>query len=403
MIDSSKFDVVVTGAGMVGAAAACLFAQKSLRVCLIDRSSKIEWHSGKYHPRVSAVNIASMKLFRGLKVWDAICEKRISPYRSMEVWENNSNANISFSAQDLGLEQLGFIIENDVITSSLLEKLQQNYNAVIMGNLELLESHLQNDHLELLTNDGRTIRTNLLVGADGTQSRVRQICNIDSSFLDYDQDAIVTSVEFENSHKETAWQSFLPTGPVAMLPLENGRCSIVWSCDRPFADELTAMNDEKFCASLSEIFNDRLGKILSCDKRFRFPLRQHHADHYIAKYTALVGDAAHITHPLAGLGANIGFQDVAALAEVVNDAHSNGVNIANHSVLRRYERWRKGENALVLETMKSFKALFGSSQQPVKAARQFGLNLTDQLVPLKNQFARFAMGISGDLPAICKG
>lgn len=403
----AAFDLVIVGAGLVGATAACLFAKQGLRVGLLDSKpiadGQADKQTGKTDSRVSAINIASMNIFQALDVWQAMLDKRVSRYRAMQVWEDGSDAAISFDAQLFGKPQLGFIIENSVMVSALIEKLRQNYNVSIMQGTTLSQRQVHKDKLVLVTEDNKSLECGLLIGADGAQSKVRELCDIDTASFDYGQDAIVTRVTTEKRHQQTAWQSFLPTGPVAMLPLQDGRCSIVWSCDRDHANHLMDLPDDAFCTALSGYFEQQLGRVLDCDERFRFPLRQYHAAHYISKCTALVGDAAHITHPLAGLGANIGFMDVAALAEVIDIARAKGQNIANHSVLRRYERWRKGENALVLSMMKGFKTVFGQTHEPVKTARQLGLNLVDQVPPLKAQFAKYAMGLSGDLPKICKG
>ena len=399
---NTSFDVVISGAGMVGATAACLFAKQGLKVGLLDSNSVADWQPDVTYPRVSSVNIASVNLFKWLEVWQSIVDKRVSPFHAMHVWEEHSEASIHFDAPALGQPNLGFIIENNAITSSLIEKLRQNYNVRIMDSSALSERRIHKDKLILATENGESIECSLLVGADGARSRVRELCEIDANPFDYEQDAIVTSVSLEKSHQNTAWQSFLSTGPVAMLPLQDGRCTVVWSCDREYAEELMNTTDEAFCATLSSIFNQHLGRILDCNDRFRFPLRQHHAAHYISRFTALVGDAAHITHPLAGLGANIGFMDVAALSEVIDAARNKNQPIANHTVLRRYERWRKGENALVLGTMKGFKTVFGQSSDTVRYIRQFGFNLADQVPPLKSGFAKYAMGLSGDLPAVCQ-
>ncbi len=401
----TTFDVLVIGAGMVGTTAACLFAQQGLRVGLLDRQPITDWQDTMCSPhdsRVSAINIASMKLFRQLGVWQAMLDKRVSRYHKMQVWEADSEAVISFDAQTLCQPQLGFIIENKVIISTLIEKLRQNNRVSIMPNTVLSQKQIHKDKLVLMTEDGKSLECALLVGADGIHSKVREVCDIDTTAFDYQQDAIVTRVTTDKNHQKTAWQSFVASGTIAMLPLQDGRCSIVWSCNQDDADHLMALSDDAFCAALSGYFEQHLGATLDCDKRLRFPLHQYHATHYISKYTALAGDAAHITHPLAGLGANIGFMDVAALAQVVATARAKGQNIANHSVLRRYERWRKGENALVLGMMKTFKTVFQQPQQSIKTARHLGINLADQIPPLKTQLAKYAMGLSGDLPEICK-
>lgn len=396
------YDVVISGAGMIGATAACLFSRSGLKVALLDEKPMAVWSDENECGRVSAVNIASGNLFSALNVWGSITGRRASPYHAMRVWENNSEIEIAFDARAMGQPQLGFIIENNAIISSLIEKLQQNYNVTLFENARLTGRSNDTDKLTLFTEDNHTIQCKLLLGTDGANSKVREISGIDSTIFDYQQNAIVTHVVTEKPHEFTAWQNFLPTGPVALLPLQNGKSSVVWSCDSAFSDRIMSMDDEEFCAALTSCFRHHLGAVTSCQKRLQFPLVQHHAHTYVAKRTVLCGDAAHTTHPLAGLGANIGFMDVAAIAEVVSSARGRGIDIGNHSVLRRYERWRKGENTLVLETMKGFKTLFGKEQTLLRSARQTGLGLVNDFTPLKNLFAGFAMGLSGDIPEICK-
>ncbi len=398
-------DVVISGAGMVGATAACLFARSGLKVALLDDqaiSPARPSPNPALYGRVSAINIASSNLFAALGVWDSITGKRVSPYRCMRVWENNSDVELSFNALAMRQRQLGFIVENSAILSSLIEKLRQNYNVRLFENTRLRERQVEADKLTLFTDTNQTLQCKLLLGADGAQSRVREISGIDSQVFDYQQSAIVTRVTTEQPHQATAWQAFLPTGPVALLPLRDGASSVVWSCDNPFANHVMAMSDAQFCDTLGSCFARHVGAVTSCEKRSKFPLVQQHASAYIAKRTALCGDAAHTTHPLAGLGANLGFMDAAAIAEVTEAARDRNIDIGNHSVLRRYERWRKGENTLVLETMKGLKTLFGQEQKVFRVARQTGLGLVDRATPLKNRMAGFAMGLSGDLPEICR-
>ncbi len=397
-----SYDVVVSGAGMVGAATACLLTKQGMRVALVDSQPLAQWHQTHFSPRVSAVNLASMRVFRWLETWDEIQHRRISPYSRMQVWENDSSAAISFNAMEMGQPQLGYIIENSAIVSALVDKLRQNYNVDIFEQTALQSRSEHIDCLELQLDNGQSIECRLLVGADGANSHTRQISGIDTSFSDYGQDAIVTTVTISGDHQKTAWQCFLATGPVAMLPLSDGRCSIVWTCDREFCLQVMDLDDEEFCLRLSQYFEHQLGKVVGCDKRVSFPLRQHHASTYLSRRTVLVGDAAHITHPLAGLGANIGFMDAAALSQVLDAANSNNRDFASRSVLRRYERWRKGENALVLATMKGFKSVFGSDIAAVRSARAIGLSLADSIEPVKQQFARYAMGLAGDLAQICR-
>ena len=320
----------------------------------------------------------------------------------MEVWEHGTRARIAFDARETGTPQLGVIVENDAVAAALHDKLHENYHVTVLENVVLESRSVESAGLVLGTGCGKTISCRLLVGADGARSATRVLCAIPGTYLDFEQHAIVTALETAGHHAHTAWQAFLPSGPAAMLPLADGRCSLVWSCDNAVHEALMALDDPAFCDRISDLFASRLGRAVRCEARHAFPLRQHHADTYVARRTALVGDAAHLIHPLAGLGANIGIQDAAALSQVVEAARSRGRDFHAHSVLRRYERWRKGENALVLNTTKGFKTLYGSSAKTLAAARQGGLRIAESLPPLKRQLARYAMGVSGDLPDICK-
>ena len=396
------FDVIVVGAGMIGTTSACLFARQGLRVGLVEIQAVGQLQTTA-NGRVSAINLASSNLFKALEVWPGSDRNHVCPYHSMQVWDQNSPAKITFEAADLGRKNLGYIIENQAIVAAMLAKLQQNYNVAILDSAQVIgiDRHNTKLRLKVILSD-QEIETRLLVGADGSHSRVRKLCDLETRFSDFGQDAIVTAVSTSLDHQSTARQCFLETGPVAMLPLADGRCSIVWSCDREQADELMQLDDLAFCARLQPLFLSELGEIIECQPRQRFALGQHHSSRYIADSVALIGDAAHITHPLAGLGANLGFLDAAALAEVVELAARHGRDIGQQSVLRRYERWRKGDNALVLGMMKGFKGIFGSSHASAKMVRSTGMNLADSIPPLKNTLAKYATGLYGDIPAICQ-
>ncbi len=447
-----RFDVVVAGAGLIGAASACLFARQGLTVALVeakaidprradgdadaDTDADADAETGaEGDGRVSALSPAVGHLLSALEVWPRPDSNRVCPYRAMEVWDRNSAAKISFRAADLGEPCLGYIVENRALVAAMLEKLRQNYTVTIIDQTEITAIHRSGDRvgdgnpigdgndpagarLGVALSDGRggrgargargnpeppgILETRLLVGADGARSRVRALCGVHTRFSDFAQDAIVATLSTARGHRATAWQCFLETGPAALLPLADGRCSLVWSCARDAADELMGLDAGQFRARLQPLFYDELGELTECGARRRFPLAQHHADRYIAESVALVGDAAHLTHPLAGLGANLGFIDAAALAEVVEHARGRGRDIGRHSVLRRYERWRKGDNALALAAMRGFKEIFGSRRAAAKTARSAGMNLADSLPPLKNLLAKYATGLHGDLPALCR-
>jgi 2-octaprenylphenol hydroxylase len=219
----------------------------------------------------------------------------------------------------------------------------------------------------------------------------------------YDQSAVVCNVRSAESHQATAWQRFLPTGPLAFLPLHDGRCSIVWATMPEQADELLALSDFEFARALATAFDRRLGSIIEVGLRAAFPLRLQHAHAYVKPGLALIGDAAHVVHPLAGQGVNLGLLDAATLAEVILDAIAADQDFAAFKALRRYERWRKGDNLLMLGVMDGFKRLFGNALPPVRLLRNLGLNLTEAAGPIKNGIARRAMGLAGDLPRLARG
>jgi 2-octaprenylphenol hydroxylase len=352
---------------------------------------------------VSAISRASQRLFAAVGAWDGMTAWRVSPFRDMRVWDATGFGSIHFDSADIGEPLLGWIIENRVIQHALLERARQCPAVDLLCPTALETAQpLEAGGWRVGLKDGREFTTRLLVGADGAQSKVRQLAGIETGGWGYDQHAVVASVRTAQPHQETAWQRFLPSGPLAFLPLHDGRCSIVWSTTPERATGLLALNDEDFGAALAAAFEARLGAILEVGPRAAFPLRLQHAQAYVKPGVALIGDAAHVIHPLAGQGVNLGLLDAATLAEVLSDAMADDRDITSLKVLRRYERWRKGDNLLMLGIMDGFKRLFGTSLPPVRLLRNLGLNLTDAAGPLKNLIARRAMGLEGDLPRLAR-
>ncbi len=241
-----------------------------------------------------------------------------------------------------------------------------------------------------------------MVGADGADSRVRALAGIDEHRREYDQEAVVATVTTERSNPAIAWQRFLTTGPLAFLPLADGRSSIVWSTGPAEAARLVELPEDEFRAVLGEAFEHRLGAVTAVGRRARFTLRRAHAARYVGPRLALVGDAAHVVHPLAGQGVNLGLLDAATLAEVLLQGRARGCDLGALALLRRYERWRKGENLAMLAALDGLKRLFGASAPPLRWARSAGLSLVDRFPPAKRFFMRRAMGLEGDLPAAAR-
>lgn len=396
----AEYDVIIVGAGMVGAALACALAQGGMNVAVIENREPPAFDpEADYGLRVSAVSRASQRIFEGLGAWRGMCARRVSPYREMHVWDAGGTGAIHFSAADLGEPDLGHIIENSVVQAALLERLAALDEAhwYCPAGLRRLQVNERAAQVELT--DGRRLSAALVVGADGAESRVRELAGINRSVRAYNQRAVVATVRTELGHAHTAWQRFLPTGPLAFLPLADGRCSIVWSTHPVEAARLLAMEEAHFRQVLGRAFDYRLGQILETGPRAAFTLRGSQATPYVRPRIALVGDAAHTIHPLAGQGANLGFLDAAALAEVLLEG---GGDPGAYLRLRRYERARRGDNVVMMRAMEAFQLLFGVQAAPLRRLRNLGLRLSDRAQPLKHALMRRAMGLSGELPALAR-
>ncbi len=401
---NADYDLIIAGGGMVGSTLACALGDADLKIALLESASLERIRPGEEPDlRVSAIHRASQRIFAAVGAWSDMTAWRVSPFRDMRVWDAGGFGQIHFDSATLGEPLLGWIIENRVIQYALLERARQ-LPAVDLLCPAALETAWPEDASgwRVRLTDGREFTTRLLVGADGAQSRVRELAEIDTRGWSYHQKALVANVRTAESHQETAWQRFLPTGPLAFLPLHDGRCSIVWSTTPEQADQLLALDEYDFGQALTAAFDRRLGEIVQVGPRGAFPLRLQHARAYVKPGLALIGDAAHVVHPLAGQGVNLGLLDAATLAEVLLDGLATGHEVGALRVLRRYERWRKGDNLLMLGIMDGFKRLFGTSLPPARLLRNLGLNLTDAAGPLKNRIARRAMGLEGDLPKLAR-
>lgn len=404
MQQDHDYDLIIVGGGIVGAALACALGETGLRIAVLEGAPPERLRpAAELDLRVSAINRAGQRLFAAVGAWPGITAWRVSPFREMRVWDAAGAGQIHFDSADLGEPLLGWIIENRVMQYALLERARQWPTLEVRCPVALVAAQaLTTGGWQVRLSDGQEITTRLLVGADGAQSRVRQLAGIAISGWEYGQTAVVAHVRTAEPHQATAWQRFLPSGPLAFLPLADGRCSIVWSVTPPQAEALLALDAAAFAQALGEAFAFRLGPILETGPRAALPLRRQHAHAYACPGLALIGDAAHVVHPLAGQGVNLGLLDAAALAEVVTEAAAAGAEIGALRVLRRYERWRKGENLLMLGAMDSFKRLFGPAPLPLRLARNLGLSFTDAVGPLKNRIARRAMGLDGDLPRLAQ-
>jgi 2-octaprenylphenol hydroxylase len=399
-----KFDVIVVGGGMVGAALACALAPHGIRVAVIEvREPQRTWPAGETANRVSALSRASQHVLEHLGAWPRMTALGVTSYRAMYVWDAGGSGHIRFDSAEVGEPDLGHIVENRVTQLALWERLEALESVTLLCPARVRGFELSEECARVRLEDGSELQAALLVGADGRDSATRERAGIVTHGWDYDQHALVANVVHELSHEATAWQRFRPTGPLAFLPLAGGRSSsIVWSTSPQQARELLELEQSAFCAELGKAFGHRLGRVVESGPKGVFPLRLQHAERYVQQRLALVGDAAHTLHPLAGQGVNLGFMDAAALADVVLEAAVRDRDPGALHTLRRYERARKGANIAMLGAMDAFKRLFSNDAVPLRLLRNAGLDLVDRATPLKNLFLRRALGAGGELPSLAR-
>lgn len=398
------FDVTVVGGGVVGGTLAALLGRAGFSVALVDAGDVPRFDPEGFALRVYAITQASRNILAAAGAWPLIAGERHGTFRRMEVWDAAGPGRIEFDAAAVGEPTLGWIVEAPLINVALDRATHALPAVTWMRQARVEGCTLEADGVTLQLADGRRVASRLVVGADGAASRVRELAGIGQTRLEYEQTALVAVVRTELPHEDTARQRFLPGGPLAFLPLAApDSCSIVWSSHAAEAERLLALPEAAFNAELEEAFEQRLGAVVSSGPRASFPLVRSHAETYVAPRVALVGDAAHTIHPLAGQGANLGLLDAATLAELLVEARGRGREPGDPAVLRRFERRRRGENQLMQSLMDGFNWLFGERPAPVRWLRGAGLRLTDALAPAKTLIIRQAMGLAGELPRAARG
>lgn len=390
------FDVVIVGGGMSGLALARTLADSDLQIAVVEASSEgPHWSIDQVDPRVSALSEASRALLSRLGAWPEMVARRVTPYTHMSVWDGEGTGALSFHAQEAGVTLLGHIVENSVTVQALQQTLTGYDNVVLLRGHKATGLTLGESSHQLCFDD-MVLNTALVVACDGAQSRIRTWAGFNTREWDYGHHALVTTVQVEQPHQGTAWQRFLPDGPLAFLPITKGEdehwCSIVWSTSPAKAEALQAMPDADFCVELTRAFESRLGQVMSTDTRYTVPLRQRHAVDYVKPGVALVADAAHTIHPLAGQGVNLGFLDVAMLGDCILEAHARGDAVGDLAWLQRYQARRQPDNLAMMAAMEGLKRLFCAEALPLRWLRNRGLDRVSKMPWLRRQLVTQALG-----------
>ena len=395
------YRVVVVGGGVTGLMLATLLAKSpksaALEISVLDAASRPVFSpDDEVALRVSAISTGTAALFDSVGAWEYTAATRVSPYSSMRVWDESdtpdSSGALQFGADEFAIEQLGFIVENVLLQDVLLYQLDRTDAALKFDSpLRALRRKARCYDVELQS--GETLTADLIVGADGARSFVRSAAGIEASEWPYEQTAFVTHLQPEKPHAATAWQRFLRDGPLGILPLNDGRVSVVWSTTPARAQEALAASDDTLGALLGDASDYVLGRLDVAGPRGAFPLCARHATQYVLPNLALIGDAAHSIHPLAGQGANLGLQDAAELAACITAALEDGLHPGDRPVLRRYERARKGANATMLHFMTGLNSLFATDSKLVGEIRSVGMRAFNRSGPIRERAVKVALGV----------
>jgi len=386
----NKFDVLVLGAGMVGATSALAMARNGFSVGLIEKQDIDELDvplPDAIDNRVSAISPSSQLLLIELGVWYEVRELRSCDYHKMSVWHENGSAQMNFNSEQIGATHLGTIVENRIIQSVLLKHLKLLPNVQIFSAQQVASVQQLENSVQVETTAKQFLQADLLIAADGRGSSMRELLHLPVTAGRYNQTAIVANVNTEISHDNTAWQRFLVTGPLAFLPLSNGQSSIVWSADSDRAEELLTLSDDEFMQQLGEAFEFKLGNITATSQRAGFPLSWHTAGKWLAGRVLLIGDAAHGVHPLAGQGVNLGFGDVAVLKSLL----VSGKPVFQPRLLRRFERQRKAETVTATHLFSALKLMYGQRSPLVCQVRDMGMSMVDNNLMIKRLILQSAV------------
>jgi len=385
-------DAVVVGGGVVGTACALALAREGLQVALVEGREPAPWSAQKPDLRVFAFAHDNAALLEALGVWPQVAQARARPYLRMRVWDAAGGGELAFDADTLGRRELGWIVENGLLVDRLWAALAPaGVQVLCPARVEEMEQDARGVRLRL--DDGRRIEAAVAIAADGGESTLRTLAGLEVARHDYGQRGVVGYVESERPNEDTAWQRFLDTGPLAVLPFDRHCSSIVWTLPDAEAERVLALDDEAFGRELTHAFAGRLGAMRPVSPRAAFPLRRQLANDYLAGRVLVLGDAAHVVHPLAGQGVNLGLRDVAALRALLRDALQRRVDWTAPHRLRRWARSRRSENTVAAYGFDAINKLFSNDEMHLTLARGALLGLAGRMPPLLSLFWKRASGL----------
>lgn len=393
-----RYDVAIVGGGMVGAVLAVALSRAEFSVALVEAKRPPRFDSNNdYDLRLSAIAPGPRRVLDNLGLWQAVERRRVCPFTGMMVWDAGSSAELFLEHTAVGLPELGHIVENQLVVDCAWQALT-DVDVYCPAKMQSLA--VEADAARLRLDDDSVISAALVVGAEGANSPVRNAVGIQTTGWSYGQRCTVGAVSPERYHRHIAWQRFTETGPVAFLPLSDGRCSLAWHADDALAAELAELDHDAFCERLTEASAGVLGRIERMDTRASFPLQLLHAREYCRPRVALAGDAAHVVHPMAGQGVNLGLLDVAEMVAALEAGRAASRDAGDMTYLRRYQRARMAENLMMLGATDALKRVYGSNNPLLRSLRKQAIGAASSLAPIRQLMIHHAVGLSADGPRL---
>jgi 2-octaprenyl-6-methoxyphenol hydroxylase len=397
-----RVDVVIAGGGMIGASLAVALAPLKLRVALVETAPLGSESQPSFDERTTALSNGSRRIYEGMGIWPAVAHEA-TPIRRIHVSDRGRFGFARIDAAEQGVAALGYVLANRALGAALWARLSTNEHLTVHCPATATGLSKHGEDLEVAVERGGSplrIACRLLVAADGANSSIRRALGIEATTWNYDQVAVITNVLPQKFHDHVAYERFTPTGPVALLPMNEGRCTVVWTLAPDRAQQVMAESDAEFLRELQEAFGMRLGRFTRVGRRHSYPLALTRADEQVAERVVIIGNAAQGLHPIAGQGFNLGLRDVATLAELIAEHRAD---LGSGEMLERYREWRRSDRRTVVAFTDGLVRLFGSPLAGVKMARDLGLLAFDLLPPAKGALSRLSMGVSGRLPKLARG